>query len=217
MTGNTLPNNNEVGGRSGEGRTGKSSGQMVEKTATGKGGRKTPTRLTPDPFEAGSVEDTSKDPVGGSTGGGKLSGGGEEGLRGPAAPQLKEQMQRLARQQAQIMSKSERLSHNLKKTKLPSGDLDVAVSAMRAAEKCLKNGNLNGFVEKKMLAVESMENAKQVVASEVKAKREQLLAIPKDIREELINAQKERFPQKYEGLLGDYYKALSNPDANKDK
>lgn len=214
VTGNTLPNTNEVGGRSGEGRSGKSSGQMVEKTATGKGGRKTPTRLTPDPFEAGSVEDTSKDPVGGSTGGGKLSGGGEEGLRGPTAPQLKEQMQRLARQQAQIMSKSDRLAHNLKKSHLPAGDLDIAVGAMRSAEACLKNADLNGFIRHKKIAIENLEDAKRVVAAEVTAKREQVLAIPKDMREELINAQKEKFPQEYKGLLSDYYRALSDPRTN---
>jgi len=214
VTGNTLPNTNEVGGRSGEGRSGKSSGQMVEKTATGKGGRKTPTRLTPDPFEAGSVEDLSKDPVGGSTGGGKLSGGGEEGLRGPTAPQLKEQMQRLARQQAQVVSKSERLAHNLKKMRLPSGDIDIAVSAMRSAEKCLKNADLNGFAKHKKVVVENLEDAKRVIATEARAKREQVLSIPKDMREELINAQKEKFPQQYKGLLSDYYRALSNPNGN---
>lgn len=211
VTGNTLPNTNEIGGRSGEGRSGKSSGQMVEKTATGKGGRKTPTRLTPDPFEAGAVEDTSKDPTGGATGGGKLSGGGEEGLRGPAAPQIKEQMQRLARQQAQIMSKSERLTHNLKKARLPAGDLEAAVGAMRRAEACLKNVDLNSFTQQKRIVVENLEDAKRVVAAQVRAKRELLLSIPKDVRDELISAQKERFPEKYKELLSNYYRALSSP------
>jgi len=56
--------------------------------------------------------------------------------------------------------------------------------------------------------------AKRVIASEVKAKREQALTIPKGMREELINAQKEKFPQQYKGLLSDYYRALSNPNAN---
>ncbi|MCX7591823.1 MAG: hypothetical protein N2255_09370, partial [Kiritimatiellae bacterium] len=52
VTGNLLPNQQEVGGRSGEGRAGRSHGQMVEQTAEGKEGRETPTRLTPGPFEA---------------------------------------------------------------------------------------------------------------------------------------------------------------------
>ena len=37
VTGNLLPNQQEIGGRSGEGRTGRSSGQMVEETARRQG------------------------------------------------------------------------------------------------------------------------------------------------------------------------------------
>ncbi|MHC4177148.1 MAG: hypothetical protein ACYSWU_06560, partial [Planctomycetota bacterium] len=82
-TGNRLPNTSEIGGRSGEGRSGKSSGEFVGDEAVGKGGRKTPSRLTPDPFVEGQVKDHSKDPAGGASGGGKESGSGGEGLEGP--------------------------------------------------------------------------------------------------------------------------------------
>ena len=47
ITANLLPNQMEISGRSGEGRTGRSTGQMVQDSAVGKGGRETPTRLTP--------------------------------------------------------------------------------------------------------------------------------------------------------------------------
>ncbi len=96
VTGNQLPNTSEIGGRSGEGRTGKSTGEFVEDKAVGKGGRRTPTRLTPEPFQKGQVSDSSGEPAGGATGGGKLSGAGAEGLEGPLPPQMKEQLQRLA-------------------------------------------------------------------------------------------------------------------------
>ncbi len=59
VTGNTLPNNDEISGRSGEGRNGKSDGEMVGDTAIGKGGNETPTRMTSTPFENGSVNDQS--------------------------------------------------------------------------------------------------------------------------------------------------------------
>ena len=81
VTGNRLPNSNEMGGRSGEGRQGKSSGEFVGDQAVGKGGRNTPSRLTPDAYVKGKIKDRSKDPVGGATGGGKESGQGGEGLR----------------------------------------------------------------------------------------------------------------------------------------
>ena len=62
VTGNQLPNNNEMGGRTGEGRSGKSQGELVEETASGKGGRNTPTRLDPTPFQQGQVKDEIQGP-----------------------------------------------------------------------------------------------------------------------------------------------------------
>src|SRR5690606_7048439 len=95
VTGNQLPNDNEMGGRSGEGRSGKSQGEFVEETASGKGGRNTPTRLDPTAFQQGQIKDTSTDPVGGATGGGKISGQGGEGLEGPVPNQRDLDLQRL--------------------------------------------------------------------------------------------------------------------------
>ena len=65
-TGNTLPDGSDVTGRSGEGRTGKSHGELVEDTARGNlGGRKTPTRITKEPFEQQYVKEQkrSSDPL----------------------------------------------------------------------------------------------------------------------------------------------------------
>ena len=108
VTGNRLPNTSEIGGRSGEGRSGKSSGEFVGDEAVGKGGRKTPSRLTPDPIMKGQIKDHSKDPTGGATGGGKESGQGGEGLEGPA-PKGKgpRDLERLAGKQAQLRNKAE--------------------------------------------------------------------------------------------------------------
>src|SRR5437870_11013173 len=52
-TGNDLPNKNEVSGRSGDGRRGKSSGQMVGDTARNLEGRDTPARLNNERYEPG--------------------------------------------------------------------------------------------------------------------------------------------------------------------
>ena len=129
VTGNQLPNNNEVGGRSGEGREGKSNGQMVGDTAEGKEGRTTPTRLSPSPFESGSVDDKSKNSKGGATGGGKLSGTGEEGLRGPMPPPSLQKLKRLAEQQVKLRQEAESLVVELRKQRKPTGDLESAVTA----------------------------------------------------------------------------------------
>ncbi|MHC4253981.1 MAG: hypothetical protein ACYS9X_33115, partial [Planctomycetota bacterium] len=132
VTGNHLPNSSEIGGRSGEGRTGKASGEMVEDSATGKGGRQTPTRLTPDAFLGGEIEDTSKDPAGGSTGGGKTSGGGGEGLEGPVPPEVKREMERLKGAQADLRNRAERIAMQLKARNFPEADIEVTLDQIRA-------------------------------------------------------------------------------------
>ena len=56
-TGNQLPDNNELSGRSGEGRSGRSQGQLVQDVARGLQGRQTPTRITNDAYEQGVVKE----------------------------------------------------------------------------------------------------------------------------------------------------------------
>src|SRR5439155_17204884 len=52
-TGNDLPNNMEVTGRSGDGRRGKSAGQMMGDTSRALQGRKTPARVGNERYEPG--------------------------------------------------------------------------------------------------------------------------------------------------------------------
>ncbi|MFH1423040.1 MAG: hypothetical protein ABIH42_10065 [Planctomycetota bacterium] len=215
VTGNTLPDNNEIGGRSGEGRTGRASGQMVEDTATGKGGRTTPTRLTPDPYESGSIRDISKDPAGGSTGGGKLSGSGEEGLRGPIPPQLKEELERLATAQSKIINTAEKLSDNLKYHKIPSAQFEESISIMRKGEECLKNANLSKFQTLQKVIIQNIRDTKDIICSEIKTRSEKTIAIPKEMREDLFNAVKEKRPEAFKELISDYFRTISNPSNEK--
>ena len=120
VTGNRLPNTSEIGGRSGEGRQGKSSGEFVGDEAVGKGGRKTPSRLTPDPFVKGQIKDHSKESAGGATGGGKESGKGGEGLEGPrAARPGQRDAERLAGKQAALRNKAEGIDLQFQVIELP--------------------------------------------------------------------------------------------------
>ena len=77
-SGNARPNDNEMTGRSGAGREGQSTGELVENHVKGLEGRKTHARRTRDPFQKGMVtedEDSTLDAK--STGGGKLGGESE--------------------------------------------------------------------------------------------------------------------------------------------
>jgi len=140
VTGNRLPNTSEISGRSGEGRTGKASGEFVEETATGKGGRRTPTRLSPDDFSKGEVQDTSEEAPTGATGGGKISGSGQEGLEGPVPPEVQRRMGALAGKQAQLRNKAEGVKAGLQVRNYESFTLDRAIDAMRRVERDLLSG-----------------------------------------------------------------------------
>jgi hypothetical protein len=209
ITGNRLPNTHEIGGRSGEGRSGKSHGQFVEKTAEGKGGRETPTRLTEDPFESGSVKDTSNEPSGGATGGGKAAGQGVEGLRGRVPPPVLDRLDRLANNQGELRQRAERLSRTLRKLHLPAGDVEDAGKVLAWSENHLRNGV--GFELRKAHAdiKSALARARASLKYEADTLRERGVTIPKRIRDELMNALSRPVPTGYEDILRAYYRAIA--------
>ncbi len=208
VTGNQLPNQNEVGGRSGEGRTGRSHGQMVSDTAEGKGGRETPTRLDPEPFEQGSVKDSAKDDQGGATGGGKLSGYAGEGLRGPAPPGSSQKMPRLAEQQAKIRQQAEALALQLRRYHLSSGALETSVNAMSQLETTARRNDGLGVRRAFSQAVNALGEAKKTVDQQVTVRREQD-KLPPWMREEIRVGVQDGIPKGYEEMTGEYFRALA--------
>ncbi|NMC20812.1 MAG: hypothetical protein GYA33_10375, partial [Thermogutta sp.] len=141
VTGNRLPNTSEIGGRSGEGRSGKSSGEFVSDEAVGKGGRKTPSRLTADPYMQGQIKDHSKDPTGGATGGGKESGQGGQGLEGPTPPgHGPRELQRLAGKQAELRNKAEAIDAQMQVMNYHRTDMQRLIDLMAEVERDLLAG-----------------------------------------------------------------------------
>jgi len=211
ITGNVLPNNNEVGGRSGEGRSGKSSGQFVEKTATGKGGRKTPTRLTQSPYEKGTVEDTSKDAQGGASGGGKQSGIGDEGLIGVTPDQDPDIKQRLAGTQGELRQRAEALLRKLGKRELPTGELREALNKMAKLQNLQTKGNEMQIKQLKREIAGALRNAKialvlSINAGQEKVKQQKMQNFTVKYQE------KEKVPAEYQDCVSGYFKALANEE-----
>lgn len=208
VTGNQLPNQTEIGGRSGEGRTGRSSGQMVESTADGKDGRKTPSRLSPSPFESGSVDDKSTQDRGGATGGGKLSGFAERGLRGPAPPPRLDQLKRLAGQQAAIRQQAEKLSLSLRSHSLPSGDLENAVAQMQRFEDLASNGQGGEIKRVFETTTATLRDAQTTVAAATGVRREHG-GLSNAEATELWGGLRDGIPVGYEEIVSAYYKRLA--------
>lgn len=207
VTGNQLPNQSEIGGRSGEGRTGRSHGQMVGDTMVGKGGRETPTRLTPSPFEQGSVKDQSKDQGGGATGGGKMAGVGEEGLRGPTPPSLQQQMVRLAAQQAKLRQEAETLALRLRKQRIPSGDIEAAVASMKRLEQSASVGDGLAIRRSFQQTLDALGSARSSVRAERVSNREKNY-LPENYKSEILNGLQDRIPKNYESMIGPYFRSL---------
>ena len=209
VTGNRLPNSSEIGGRSGEGRTGKSGGEMVEEEATGKGGRRTPTRLTPDPYESGEVKDSAKEPAGGSTGGGKVSGASKEGLEGPVPPPLARKMQRLAGKQAGIRNRAERVKLAFKVLNYGATDFDKLVEDMKGIEDDLKNYRYQNVLRKKRIMLKGLQTARLLLANRISVGRDYTATLPPEVQKEIMDTAEQLLPPEYRELVRKYYESLS--------
>ncbi|MCX5649624.1 MAG: hypothetical protein NTX40_11115 [Planctomycetota bacterium] len=209
VTGNALPNTSEVGGRSGEGRTGKSSGEFVEEDATGKGGRRTPTRLSPDAFSRGEVNDSSAEAPTGATGGGKISGAGSEGLEGPVPPELARRMGGLAKKQAQLRNKAEGVKAGLEVRNYQSFALGEAVEAMRRVQRDLLAGRYQNALRQRDVVLENLKSTKMLLGGEVRIRTDTSTALPTEVQDELLDALEKPMPRGYEDYLKRYYERLS--------
>jgi len=166
VTGNTMPKNDEIQGRSGSGREGRASGEMVGATATDKGGRRTPTRLTGDQFSSGQVKDSSKQPPGGATGGGKASGYGGAGLEGPAPLGMQKNIKRMAGIQAQLLNQTDRLRIQLRAAGFNNFKLIESAVLMQDAQKAMNAYHYHTALLYQKLANQSLNTAKVINKAE---------------------------------------------------
>lgn len=210
VTGNQLANNTEIGGRSGEGRSGKAHGEMVEDTATGKGGRKTPTRLTPDDFNKGQIKDLSIRPAGGATGGGKVSGVSGEGITGfPVPKEADRVLKRLADRQSSIRRKGEKLKEIPAITLILGEELNRTIRVMSEVEEDFRSGNISAaLARRKMLLKDIIEL--QLAGTHIKAKEERTsFKPPSDLNIRHKRIDKDSLPPAFRKELEEYFRMLA--------
>ena len=214
-TGNRLPNTSEIGGRAGEGRQGKSSGEFVGDEAVGKGGRKTPSRLTPDPYVNGQIKDHSRDPSGGATGGGKESGEGGEGLEGPAPGFRGERdMNRLAGKQAALRNKAEGIDlEHYKVMGFHHTDLSRMIDLMGQIERDLKAGRYQNAVRQRDVMLEGLGDVKQHLEGEFEVRRDETVNLPTDVQQELLGSMQDPSPAGWEEMNRRYFERLARGGA----
>ncbi|MCM8759281.1 MAG: hypothetical protein NC906_05875 [Candidatus Omnitrophica bacterium] len=207
ITGNLLPNQQEIGGRSGEGRTGRSYGEMVEKTAQGKGGRQTPARLTPDNIEPGEVQDTSGENQLGPTGGGKASGWGPAGLKGPVQD-MSFRFAEIAEKQTKLIEKAEKLERELKILNIYNPQLEQSISAMKQFNIQLKEGRYNNLLTTNQMVISNLKQARQILTHQAIVKVENSEKLIKT-KKELGSIWDEKIPAGYESIVKKYYENIS--------
>ncbi len=210
-TGNRLPNSSEIGGRAGEGRQGKSSGEFVGDEAVGKGGRKTPSRLTPDPYVNGQIKDHSKDPTGGATGGGKESGEGGEGLEGPTpGPRGDREMNRLAGKQAALRNKAEGIDlAHYKVMGYHHTDLAKMIDLMGQIERDLKAGRYQNATRARDVMLEGLGDVKQHLEGEFEIRKDETVNLPADVQKDLLGSLQDPSPAGWEEMNRRYFERLA--------
>jgi len=205
-----LPGNRELSGRSGEGRTGKSSGQFVEGKYKGLDGRKIPPRLSDERMQKGVVKEEKHKPTPGSTGGGKIGGWGAEGLTDNVPPQIKEELRRLALREAEIRAKATEVKQGLNPYLNVTSSLRQAITTMEDIEKDMNEGRYKSLLDKRKMLSEQLGALKESVDEEVELRREPALRMDRNIRSKIVDALKEKYPDRYEQLVKEYFEVLSN-------
>lgn len=211
-TGNDLPNNMELSGRSGDGRRGKSSGQMVGDTSRGLAGRKTPARVGAERYEPGKLkEETPQDPNG-ATGGGKKAGAGRRGLQGGTPPDFVKDMQRLSEKQAAVRDKAEQVAQRLEAAGVTTTRLDQSIELMKSAESDLRDLRYEDAAAKRRVALGQLKGAFSTPDRATAAQISRARDLPAELRDELLQSADEAYPPGYESLLKHYFKSLSEAE-----
>jgi hypothetical protein len=207
-TGNDQPNSNEVNGRSGDGRRGKSAGQMVGDTSRALPGRKTPARVGNEKYEPGSLKQEGSQDPNGATGGGKKAGAGRIGLQGGTPPDVAKDVGRLNEKQMGLREKAEQVARKLEEKGYSTARLRDAIELMKPLDADGRDLKYDDLARKRKEALQKLRGAFGDVdptAASISRARD----LPLEMRQELLQGHDEGYPAGYESLLKNYYKKLS--------
>ncbi|MEX1017978.1 MAG: hypothetical protein WDZ31_14655 [Phycisphaeraceae bacterium] len=208
-TGNQLPNASEMGGRSGSGRRGRASGQMVGGESRGMEGRPTPARLTNEPYEEGMPNVEAQLDPRGATGGGTKTGGGQRGLQGGTPPDFVQDMERLAEHQALLREQAQQVARQLEYQGRPLSQVQRAIELMEGAETDYRDLRYDDAARKRKAALDALREAGQAADHGMHLSLQQARHLPPELREQVGAGSQRALPEGYEDLVGAYYRALS--------
>ena len=208
-TGNQLPNASEMSGRSGSGRRGRSSGQMVGDTSRGMEGRPTPARVSNEPYQDGVPNVLKQLDPRGATGGGRKTGGGQRGLQGGTPPDVVKDMDRLKSNMEMLREKTQQVARRVDFGGRPASHVMRSLDLLKGAEQDMHDRRYEDAARKRKLALGEMRAARSGIDQAVGLSLQKARAIPAELREEIGAGARGPLPQGYEDLVGAYYRALS--------
>ena len=208
-TGNDQPNNMEVGGRAGDGRRGKSSGQMVGDTVRGLEGRPTPARVNNERYEPGQLEQEGSQDPNGATGGGKKAGAGRRGLQGGTPPDFVRDLKRLSEKQAQVRERAEQVARQLEAAGVKPSRLDRSIELMQRAEDDLRDYRYEDASRRRKAALSEIQSTLADDGGSAAVSLSRARELPAELRDELLQSADEGYPPGYEELLKSYYRGLA--------
>lgn len=209
-TGNQLPDPSEISGRSGSGRSGKATGELVEGETKDLEGSPTPPRKTNDPIQEGFVNDKNTKMPSGATGGGKMGGDGGYGLPDNYDPKQDLELKNLARRQGVTRASAEQLEGALNQLYVPTGSLPQAIELMREIEQDLASYNLADISVKQEKALRALRNTYRALTGKAYIRAEGVVPIPKELQRQILEARDENFAPGFEKLLEQYYQHISD-------
>jgi len=206
-TGNRLPDNNQAGGRSGDGRAGKSQGQFVENTAKGLPGRKSETGITNDPYEQGVVKELQKLATGGATGGGKARGGGQEGLEGESPPPVYRGLAEMKDWQQRFRQRAARVATALKVARFVMPEVDRLLKL--TAGKQGGEGRYGDDIRRQEMVLGTLKAEPGLEARPASMRADQAQGASPDQRDRVLDAGDEPVPDEYDEAVRRYFEKLS--------
>jgi hypothetical protein len=206
-SGNAKPNDNEMPGRSGSGRQGQASGEMVGDTLKALEGADVAVRRTNDGFQAGQVREEEPGAMDAkATGGGKVGGvSNKKGMAGDAPARNELQYRELARQVTDLKSNAETVYSRAKLLRLPTGELDLAILELDTALRRLDDGDMLGFAQSQQRVVKQLKQTHGLLAGKTVVEG----ATNTDRSEQIAGATREPVPKEYEQSVADYMRRIA--------
>ena len=208
-TGNQMPNNSEMGGRSGDGRRGKSTGQSVGDESRAMQGRPTPARVTNEKYEEGQPKAGKQLDPRGSTGGGKKTGSGSRGLQGGTKPDFVKDLERLTEKQQQLKERMQQIARELDGVGKSSSHVNRALDLIDSSAQDLKDQRYDDAARKRKQAIGELKAEQSQIEQGVSLTLQKAQNLPPEMRSQISAGSQQALPEGYEDLVGAYYKAVS--------